>query len=46
MGEEELRSEDEASQVVIVEQGDGLHDPGGWLAEDVEVMVLLEVSHW
>lgn len=46
MGEEEIRSEELASQVVIVEQGEGLHDPGGWLAEDVEVQVLMEISHW
>jgi hypothetical protein len=46
VSEEELQLEEEASQVVIVERGEGLHDPGGWLAEEIEVRVLLEISHW
>jgi len=44
MTEEELRLEVEAGQVVIVERGDGLHDPGGWLAEEIEVQVMSEMG--
>lgn len=44
MSQEEILQEELASQVVIVERGDGLHDPGGWLAEEIEVQVLTEVG--